>query len=649
MYNIWSFLLQTISVSIVAGVLLLLKHLLEDKLSPRWQYSVWILLGIRILIPVNLKSYVIPVISIWMEMLKSGVEAFMHSAYSAVYEPIQLHHIIPIITKLPQSITDWLFVIYVIGILVCMLYYFTSYIRLHVLLKSGLPVGEKLEEKILTVCEKYDLKPCKLIAVEGISTAFICGVIRPVLVVPYAKDMDEKILLHELLHLKYYDTIQNIFWCMMRSLHWCNPLIHLIVNYIENDMETLCDQRVLELLEGEERRDYGAILLEMASEKYARIPGTSSISNGGKNISHRITSIVRFKKYPQGMKLVSICIILILFWPIIIGSEYTFTRNDYEDYDNRFEKEMAIARINRCGTIAGAIDTYTKGLYLMNGGYIASATSFSEHERIQLELEEYGCYQPGKYIGNIDYINDYIVYNLDQRSEDEYVATICLDVTMYIDDSILELFEGTELEKYDSCDAYIFVPVSIKHEDAWVVEENDERWIVAEQNAVAEDTLLFCGKKYYGKNDVGEVKLEIETKYKVNNSVQHAIFSTFSDFDTQPKTNTKFDNYSVNKHVVFTPFSDEAPRSYVELTIKEVDTKDYFKNESNDFSVESHNEDGWTIFEGTLNWDGKVEDYAGGGYGASNVEIYDVSSMYNATLLIGGDKMEDILLVEVTE
>ena len=65
--------------------------------------------------------------------------------------------------------------------------------------------------------------------------------------------------------------------------------------------------------------------------------------------------------------------------------------------------------------------------------------------------------------------------------------------------------------------------------------------------------------------------------------------------------------------------------------------------------MESHNEDGWTIFEGTLNWDGKVEDYAGGGYGASNVEIYDVSSMYNATLLIGGDKMEDILLVEVTE
>ena len=46
MYNIWGFLLQTMAVSIVAVIILLLKKIFEDKLSPRWQYLVWILLAI---------------------------------------------------------------------------------------------------------------------------------------------------------------------------------------------------------------------------------------------------------------------------------------------------------------------------------------------------------------------------------------------------------------------------------------------------------------------------------------------------------------------------------------------------------------------------------------------------------------------------
>lgn len=663
MYNIWGFFLQTISVSIVAGIILLLKYLFADKLSPRWQYSVWILLGIRILVPVNLKRYIIPVFSVWMEILKGMFEECLHSTYSAVYEPIQLHHVLPIVTQIPQSITDWLFVIYTAGILVCVLRYLISYIHLRILLKSGLPVGNDLEAKMLYVCEKYDLKPCRMIAVEGFSSAFICGVIHPVLVVPYAKDVDEKILLHELLHLKHRDTIQNVFWCAMRSLHWCNPLIHLVVNQIENDMESLCDQRVLERLEGEERRAYGTILLDMASKKYARIPGTSSISNGGKNISQRITAIVRFKKYPQGMKLVSVCIILVLFWPMIIGSEYTFAQSDYENYDNRFEREMAIARMNRCGTVAGALDTYTKGLYLMNGCYIASASSFSEHERIQSELEEYGCYQSGEYIVNIDYLNDYCVYNVDQVDEKKYIATICYDVSMYIDETTPELLEKMEEgEEEYSWDTYIFVSVVVTYEDAWVVEECGERYVILaeeyEEEHAYENWWMLCGKEYYGKNDVGEVFLEVETKYTVNNALQDQNLEWFTDldyisFDTSPKPNAVFDHYELNKYIVYTHTSEERPRSYVELTVKEMETEDYFKNNEAEFFMQDHSEEGWRIFESiTDDWDGKVKDTAGGGYGQYKIDIMDITdlpSAYSVELNIGGVEMQDMILEEVAD
>ena len=140
-------------------------------------------------------------------------------------------------------------------------------------------------------------------------------------------------LLHELLHLKYFDAAQGIFWCLIRALHWCDPFMHYVLDRVGNDLESLCDQRVLERLEGEERREYGGILLGMANAKYARAPGTSSISNGGRNISRRIAAIVRFKLYPRGMALASVCIVLVLAAPLLLGSadeEYAFDGTEYE-------------------------------------------------------------------------------------------------------------------------------------------------------------------------------------------------------------------------------------------------------------------------------------------------------------------------------
>ena len=45
MTDIWSFLLQTLTGSGVAVLLLVLKAMFRDKLSPRWQFAVWGVLG----------------------------------------------------------------------------------------------------------------------------------------------------------------------------------------------------------------------------------------------------------------------------------------------------------------------------------------------------------------------------------------------------------------------------------------------------------------------------------------------------------------------------------------------------------------------------------------------------------------------------
>lgn len=71
MTNIWGFVIQTIEVSLMAMMLLFLKKLFKDKLSPRWQYNIWFILLITILVPAGIKgTYILPRLNILSKQLK---------------------------------------------------------------------------------------------------------------------------------------------------------------------------------------------------------------------------------------------------------------------------------------------------------------------------------------------------------------------------------------------------------------------------------------------------------------------------------------------------------------------------------------------------------------------------------------------------
>ena len=211
MTNIWGFLLQTISVSLVILLILLVKRIFNDKLSARFQYLIWTILALRILIPANiLKTTLIP-FSLTLETLKSITEKGLSSVYASRFEPITLSSVFPIIEEKPESITDILFCIYTAGIILYLLYYLFSYLRLRFLLfHEEKPTFEE-QENIDTIANIHGLNSCKIRYVHGISSAFVCGIIRPLLILPADKETDEKIILHELLHLRYKDALQNIF------------------------------------------------------------------------------------------------------------------------------------------------------------------------------------------------------------------------------------------------------------------------------------------------------------------------------------------------------------------------------------------------------------------------------------------------------
>lgn len=480
MGNIWDFLLQTLTVSLAAAVLLIVKYLLADKLSPRWQYGVWGLLALRALIPAGMTRQVLLPLPVWVDMWKTAAERGLGSAYASPWSSLDAGSVLPLPSGAPRSLTDWLFLVYVLGVLGWLLWKAAAYARLRLVLRRGTPASAEVSARLAAVCEKYGLRSCRAVEVEGLPTAFVCGVIRPVLALPRG-GADDKVLLHELLHLKYFDAAQGIFWCLIRALHWCDPFMHYVLDRVGNDLESLCDQRVLERLEGEERREYGGILLGMANAKYARAPGTSSISNGGKNISRRIAAIVRFKLYPRGMALASVCIVLVLAAPLLLGSAGTDIGHMYPNELDGLDRSLAAARTTRCRTPAAALDTYAKGLIYDNGVFLAAASPFEKHGELYEGMrasraEGWVAYHyesvPEQYA--IDSGSGYLINNL-VCSEGVCEAELILTVNY-----VADLENGGWLKDADgdTLTGLYVVPVRAWEAEGWAVEETGERLFI---------------------------------------------------------------------------------------------------------------------------------------------------------------------------
>lgn len=353
MLDIWGFLLQTLTATGAALMILAVKAMFRDKLPPKWQFAVWAVLGAVILVPAGMSGrYALLNWPVAVDTLKLlAGDSFQ---LTRVYFPV------PWITEIPKTVWDWLFVAYTAGVIISIGKYLHAYIRLRRVIRHGDPADM---EQIKAVAETYGLRVCAAVSLPGASSAFVCGVIHPVLVLP-EDGVEDKVILHELLHLRSRDTVWSVLICILRCIHWCNPVLGWCADIAGNDLESRCDQQVLELLEGEERRDYGRILLSMTNDRYAHIPGATCVNNGGSNIRRRIEAIARFRRYPKGMGLVSVCAGILLGSALVIGVKATEVVSD--DY---FLPSLASCRTMACTTPAGAMDAYGKSVLDMNGAY----------------------------------------------------------------------------------------------------------------------------------------------------------------------------------------------------------------------------------------------------------------------------------------
>lgn len=529
MYDIWGFLLQTLTASGAVILLLIIKALFKDKLPPKWHFALWSIAGLMILVPsgwngrycgINWQTVI--------ELIKSSIGDF---SVTRVYFPV------PVITSAPKTLTDWLFIAYFIGIAIHLLKYLISYIRLRLIINRGAPASETVTDTVRNLAESLKIKHCRVIAVDNLPSAFVCGIIKPVLVISAEACIDDKIILHELLHIKAKDTLWSVIICILRSIHWCNPLITYCSGVALNDMEYRCDQAVLERLEGEERREYGLILLSMVNDRFAKTPCATCINNGGRNIRNRIETIARFRKYPDGMKLVSVCMLVILSLSMITGVQSTAF---YEPANNYRGVSYASAKSTYCTTYAGAFDTYGKAVLNLNGFYRVMCAPEAMHEELYntlvLNPKKTGSYRnwdsgiPAWPTAS----EGYYVYNLTQPEKNVFEGTMVFRLNYPPDGRPAEA--GVNYVAYQTVRAQ-------KENNRWVI-------IPFEDFCTAEtygSTLKWgCddlpGVTYSTTVDNIKVDIKIQTIHTVNSTSQTnnslPINSTY--YDTTPLPHSEF-------------------------------------------------------------------------------------------------------------
>ena len=533
MDNLWSVLAQTLALSVAALVLLAAKRLFLDKLSPRWQYGVWAILALRALLPAGLLGHtLVPGGRVVLEAARLQVELPLSSVLTDPYGVTEVLAPVPLFPRglpAPGSITDVLFYLYAAGVLLLALWFFLSYARLRAAIRRGLSPAPEVLAQVEGVAARYGLKaPRRVVVLPGLESAFVCGPLRPVLALP-DRPVDDKVLLHELLHLRHGDVWAGVGVCALRCLHWCNPLIWYCCDRMQNDCEALCDQRVLERLEGEERRAYGVILLSMADSRYARAPGTSSMANGGNNIKARIQAIARFRRYPAGMALASGCVAVVLALTCLGGVSGAV---EVPGGTDRGALALAQAQLNRPTTVAGALDTYAKAILCDSPVYFSMVLPEAERECVwqaglaphdEAELEDVLDTSPFNELGfhwhRPSWLAEWSVMNLLPDGAGGYTGT---------------LFFSPLSE--DNTYGIVYQQVAVRPDgDFWTVEPLGDLTVRPDPN---QEGIYLCpsSEAPYTTYVAETVTLHVEVDVQLQLNVNNAIFSTSTDLPAWAST-----------------------------------------------------------------------------------------------------------------
>lgn len=216
-------------------------------------------------------------------------------------------------SALPLGISIWK-IIWIAGMLICALVFFTAYIRCFREFQMSLPVDNDMSQSWLK--EHKLRRTISIRQSDRISSPLTFGVLHPVILMPKKTDWENEdelkyVLEHEFVHIKRFDILSKLALIAAVCLHWFNPFVWIMYVLANRDIELCCDETVVCHFGRETRASYARVLISMEETKSGFVPLCSHFSKNA--IEERITAIMKTKK----TTIISLVVALVLVVGIV--------------------------------------------------------------------------------------------------------------------------------------------------------------------------------------------------------------------------------------------------------------------------------------------------------------------------------------------
>ena len=327
----------SLTCSAVLVPLLVGKGWLRHHVRAKALYVVWLILALRLVIPVDLS---LPEPAVTVEVPSYHVVLPIRTPTSNLptvlpteETPIETGQPVPEATVMALTFpvnallsTLWLF-----GVLAAALVQGGGYLLARRrLLRDAWPDLEAEKRAGQTAASLGLKRTVPVRRSRQVRTPMVLGLLRPVLLLPEGQEVDEVVLCHELTHLKRLDLAYKALLVAACWLHWFNPLVWWMSRAASENLELCCDDDVAAGRDAAFRRKYGELLLSTAEEKPG--PTLSSRFGGSKQaMKDRLTNL--FVKKKRGRLLACAAVTVLILVGGLVACEGRPAMTDQEAVD----------------------------------------------------------------------------------------------------------------------------------------------------------------------------------------------------------------------------------------------------------------------------------------------------------------------------
>ena len=330
-----------LSLSVSGGLLILAllagQRLWRDRLSRQWQYYIWLVVLLRLLLPFGPQASLMGRACQAVDRAVAQAEALPQAApavaaadgaapaLESVAAPAAgaAAGLLRAAARWLAAYGGWLWLAVALGLLVHKSTAYQSFLRY---LRAGLtPVDdlELLNELALTAKRAGVRRPVELGVNPLVSSPLLIGFFRPCIVLPSADIPAQElryIFLHELIHYRRQDLLYKWLVQLAVCLHWFNPLVHRMSREIARACEFSCDEAVLASSGPGSAQEYGQTLLDAmaAVGRYRETLGAVTLSENKQLLKERLKAMMNYRKKRRAARLAASALTACL----VLGAAY---------------------------------------------------------------------------------------------------------------------------------------------------------------------------------------------------------------------------------------------------------------------------------------------------------------------------------------